>query len=109
MKKIIILVVIGFFFAPIYSQAQTQDKFHVFVKMSSNQSLADQKNNIEFFREFFGTNECTFDTPSNSYKILTIHNYDIDELITKIEGNSSFKNLNITITKSENPTNISEQ
>lgn len=105
MKKIIILIVIGFFLIPNYSQAQSQDKFHVYVKMSTSQSLADQKASIEFFREFFGTNNCSYVNSSNSYKIITIHNYNQVELKGKIENNSNYSDITITITKSSDPSN----
>lgn len=108
MSKIKIFILSVILITSIYTKAQSTDKYEIFIVIPTTQTLGDQKINIDFFRDFFGTNECTYISTSNSYKISTIHQYNQVELEEKIKKQPNYSNVSISIPKSTNTNNSSE-
>lgn len=99
MKKIAFIISSLLFLFSYQAKAQNNSNFQVLIKMDITQSIEQQKTNIEFFRDFFNTNQCKYIANSNSYEISTSNSYNYIELENKIEKQPGFSNVTVIITK----------
>ena len=68
-----------------FAQNEANYKYSYTFSISGNQSLEDQKNNIDFLRDHFGTTKCSYDTSLSKYTLYL--NYLIDTVKLKSKLN----------------------
>ena len=77
------------------AQSTEPFKYSYSINITTN-NQADEKVNVEFFRQQFSTTKCTFDSNSSNYMLYLDHSIDPTKLKTKIEALGYVVNGSIT-------------